>query len=94
MFSWAKTFSLLVVVAVEIVRYLQRRNDIDKAKLANALEYLERANVLVSEAQRASSSVDNSIDAILSDAENRDTNVDVAKSSTKPNGLDSTKTRV
>jgi hypothetical protein len=72
MFSWAKSFGLLVMVALEIIRFLQRRQDYDKAKLEHAATMLRRANELVDKAQSASSSVDESPAAVLSDPENRD----------------------
>lgn len=71
-------FTLILSLALELVRYLQRREDYDKAKLAAAAELMERANELVKRAATFRADVDHGPDAVVQDEFNRDER--------KPNG--------
>lgn len=78
--KWVTFVGLLISLALEIVRYLQRKDQYDRAQLEISAKFLERANVYVRAAATARSDVDHGRDTVVRDPDNRDESV------SKPNG--------
>jgi hypothetical protein len=71
--SWIKLITLLISLALEVVRYLERRTLIRQVEAAQLQALLERANEIAKKAieARNASRADTSDDSLLSDKNNR-----------------------
>lgn len=70
--SWISLVGALITLALEVVRYLQRKDSYDKLALEATKSLLESANEMVKRADLAAAAVrDNKPDPVF-DADNRD----------------------
>lgn len=69
---WAKTFSLLVTLALWILQYLERQRTRTEAQLEIIRRLRDQADEFIRKAENARRNVDHSPGAILADPDNRD----------------------
>lgn len=72
MFSWVKTFSIVMWLAFKILEYLERQRLYDQARLDAARDMMKKAEELINNAEVARDSVSNDADAVRNDPNNRD----------------------